>query len=139
MLNKASGLAGIAGRSDLRDLDDAFEAKEEKVVLAFEMYTDRIAEYVAKYFVKLDGKVDAICFTAGVGENDAIIRRETLHKLVSLGIVLDEIKNEETLCRKGTEGIITTSDSKIPCYVLGTDEELMIARDTYKFAAEVLN
>ena len=135
LLNKASGLEGIAGRSDLRDLDDAFEAKEERVVLAFEMYTDRIAEYIAKYYVKLDGNVDAVCFTAGVGENDAIIRRETLRKLTSLGIILDESKNEETLCRKGVEGIITTDNSPIQCYVLGTDEELMIARDTYQFCA----
>ena len=137
MLNKANGLEGIAGRSDLRDLDDAFEAKEEKVVLAFEMYTDRIAEYIAKYYVKLNGNVDAICFTAGVGENDSIIRKETLRKLTALGVIIDDGKNEATLCRKGVEGVITTSASKIPCYVLGTDEELMIARDTYHFSNEM--
>lgn len=133
MLNKASGLEGIAGRSDLRDLDDAFLAKEPAVVLAFKMYTDRIVDYIAKYYVKLEGLVDAIIFTAGVGENDAIIRAEVLKKLSCLGIILDYEKNEETLCRKGVEGIITASNSKIPCYVIGTDEELMIARDTYTF------
>ncbi len=133
LLNKASGLEGIAGRSDLRDLDDAFLAKEPAVILAFAMYTDRIVDYIARYYVKLDGHVDAICFTAGVGENDSIIRAEVLKKLTSLGILLDEEKNNATLCRKGVEGIITRDDSKIPCYVLGTDEELMIARDTYDF------
>lgn len=131
MLNKESGLEGIAGMSDLRDLDRAFYANEEKVILAFDMYTDKIVDYIAKYYVKLNGFVDAICFTAGGGENDSIIRGETLKKLTSLGIILDEKKNNETIVRKGIEGIITTSDSKVPAYVVATDEELMIARDTY--------
>lgn len=131
MLNKESGLEGIAGMSDLRDLDDAFERGEEKTCLAFDMYTNKIVDYIARYYVKLDGNVDAICFTAGGGENDPIIRAEVLKKLTSLGIILDEEKNEATVCRKGIEGIITKENSKIPVYVLGTDEELMIARDTY--------
>ena len=131
LLNKESGLEGIAGMSDLRDLDRAFYANEEKVILAFDMYTDKIVEYIAKYYVKLNGKIDAICFTAGGGENDSIIRGETLKKLTSLGIVLDEEKNNETIVRKGKEGIITKEESKIPVYVVATDEELMIARDTY--------
>ena len=131
MLNKESGLEGIAGMSDLRDLDRAFYANEEKVILAFDMYTDKIVDYIAKYYVKLNGFVDAICFTAGGGENDSIIRGETLKKLTSLGVILDEKKNDETIVRKGIEGIITTSDSKVPAYVVATDEELMIARDTY--------
>lgn len=131
MLNKESGLEGIAGMSDLRDLDRAFYANEEKVILAFDMYTDKIVDYIAKYYVKLNGNIDAICFTAGGGENDSIIRGETLKKLTSLGIILDEKKNDETIVRKGIEGIITTSDSKVPAYVVATDEELMIARDTY--------
>ena len=131
MLNKESGLEGIAGMSDLRDLDRAFYANEEKVILAFDMYTDKIVDYIAKYYVKLNGKVDAICFTAGGGENDSIIRGETLKKLTSLGIILDEKKNDETIVRKGIEGIITKDNSKIPAYVVATDEELMIARDTY--------
>ncbi len=131
MLNKESGLEGIAGMSDLRDLDRAFYANEEKVILAFDMYTDKIVDYIAKYYVKLNGNIDAICFTAGGGENDSIIRGETLKKLTSLGIILDEKKNDETIVRKGIEGIITKDSSKIPAYVIATDEELMIARDTY--------
>ncbi len=134
MLNRESGLEAIAGMSDLRDLDRAYEANEEKVLLAFDMYTEKIVEYIAKYYVKLDGKVDAICFTAGGGENDTIIRGETLKKLTSLGIVLDEEKNNQTIVRKGVEGVITSSESKIPVYVVATDEELMIARDTYTLA-----
>ena len=130
-LNKCSGLEGIAGMSDLRDIDRAFDAKEVKASLAIEMYTNKIVDYIAKYYVKLGGNVDAICFTAGGGENDDIIRGEVLRKLYPLGILLDDEKNKETIVRKGKEGIITKEDSKIPVYVLATDEELMIARDTF--------
>jgi len=134
MLNKESGLEGIAGMSDLRDLDEAFENGEEKAVLAFDIYTNKIVDYIAKYYVKLNGKVDAICFTAGGGENDPIIRQEVLNKLTALGIVLDSEKNDATVCRKGLEGIITKEESKIPAYVVATDEELMIARDTFELS-----
>lgn len=133
-LNKESGLEGIAGMSDLRDIDRAFEANEQKAVLAINMYTNKITDYIAKYYLKLEGIVDAICFTAGGGENDDIIRGETIKKLHPLGIKLDEKLNKETVVRKGKEGIITKKESKIPVYVLATDEELMIARDTYEIA-----
>ncbi len=130
LLNKKSGLEGIAGMSDLRDIDRAYNAKDNKVVLAINMYTDRIAEYIAKYFIKL-GKVDAIIFTAGGGENDPIIRKEVLDKLRPLGVEIDDKLNEETIVRKDKEGIITTKKSSIASYVLATDEELEIAKDTY--------
>ena len=135
-LNKKSGLEGIAGMSDLRDIDRAYEARDAKALLALDMYTDKIVDYVAKYYVKLGGKVDAICFTAGGGENDDIIRKEAVNKLYPLGIYLDEEKNRETIVRKGIEGIISSAESKIPVYVLATDEELMIARDTYNLTVE---
>lgn len=135
-LNKQSGLEGIAGMSDLRDIDRAYEARDAKALLALDMYTDKIVDYVAKYYVKLGGEVDAICFTAGGGENDDIIRKEAINKLYPLGIYLDEEKNKETIVRKGVEGIISSNESKIPVYVLATDEELMIARDTYDLSVE---
>lgn len=135
-LNKKSGLEGIAGMSDLRDIDRAYEAHDAKALLALDMYTDKIVDYVAKYYVKLGGEVDAICFTAGGGENDDIIRKEAINKLYPLGIYLDEEKNKETIVRKGVEGIISSNESKIPVYVLATDEELMIARDTYDLSVE---
>lgn len=135
-LNKKSGLEGIAGMSDLRDIDRAYEAQDAKALLALDMYTDKIVDYVAKYYVKLGGEVDAICFTAGGGENDDIIRKEAVNKLYPLGIYLDEEKNKETIVRKGIEGIISSNESKIPVYVLATDEELMIARDTYNLSVE---
>lgn len=130
-LNFDSGLQGIAGMSDLRDIDRAYDAHEQKAVLAIDMYTNKIVDYIAKYYVKLGGVVDAICFTAGGGENDDIIRAEVVKKLYPLGIYLDEEKNKKTIVRKGIEGIISSAESKIPVYVLATDEELMIARDTY--------
>lgn len=129
-LNKNSGLLGITGMSDLRDIDRAFVANEKKVKLAIEMYTRRIANYIANYYLLL-GSIDAICFTAGGGENDDIIREEVVNKLKPLGVVIDSKKNKETIIRKGVEGVITTSDSSIPVYVVATDEELMIAKDTY--------
>ena len=135
-VNKKSGLEGIAGMSDLRDIDRAYEARDAKALLALDMYTDKIVDYVAKYYVKLGGEVDAICFTAGGGENDDIIRKEAINKLYPLGIYLDEEKNKETIVRKGVEGIISSNESKIPVYVLATDEELMIARDTYDLSVE---
>ena len=133
-LNKYSGLEGIAGMSDLRDIDRAFEAQEGKVILAIDMYTNRIVDYIARYYVKLKGKVDAIVFTAGGGENDSIIRGETIKKLEALNVKLDEEANNNTIVRKGVEGVISSKDSAIPVYVLATDEELMIARDTYNLA-----
>lgn len=133
LLNKKSGLEGIAGMSDLRDIDRAFEAKEKKTILAIDMYTERIAEYIAKYYLKL-GKVDAIIFTAGGGENDPIIRKEVLNKLKPLGVEVDEKLNEETIVRKDKEGLITTKNSSIASYVLATDEELVIAKDTYNLS-----
>lgn len=133
MLNKKSGLEGIAGMSDLRDIDRAYIAKEKKTVLAIDMYTERIAEYIAKYFLKL-GSVDAIIFTAGGGENDPIIRKEVLNKLKPLGVEVDENINEETIVRKDKEGLITTKKSSIASYVLATDEELVIAKDTYNLS-----
>ena len=85
---------------------------EQKASLAIEMYTSRIADYVAKYYVRLGGVVDAICFTAGGGENDDIIRGETLKKLTPLGIVLDEEKNKETIVRKGVEALLRKVNQK---------------------------
>ncbi len=133
LLNKQSGLEGIAAMNDLRDIDEAYLANDKQVVLAINMYTERIAEYIAKYMIKLN-HVDAIIFTAGGGENDPIIRKETIKKLSSLGLDLDDELNEKTVVRKGNEGIITTEKSTIPVYVLGTDEELVIAKDTYSLA-----
>lgn len=130
-LNFNSGLQGIAGKSDLRDIDAGFLNGDKQVVLAIDMYTNKIVDYIARFYMKLGGNVDAICFTAGGGENDPIIRAEVMKKLLPIGVLLDEEKNNVTVVRKGHEGIVSADNSSIPVYVLGTDEELMIARDTY--------
>ena len=134
ILNKKSGLEGLTGMSDLRDLDEGFANNDKVIIRGINMYTKRIAEYIAKYYIELDGNVDAICFTAGVGENDSMIRSEVIKRVNALGIKLDEKVNEKTVTRKGLEGVISSKDSKVKVYVLATDEEQMIARDTYELA-----
>ena len=126
-LNKNSGLLGISGvSSDSRDIEDGINKGNGRCLLAQKMYVRRIIDYIAKYYVELEG-CDAIIFTAGVGENSISTRREVMDGLKVLGVVADPSANDV----RGKEALITTSDSKIPCYVIPTDEEVMIARDTY--------
>ena len=127
ILNKQCGLLGISGiSSDSRDIEDGIKIGNERCNLAQKMFTNRIIDYIAKYYVELGG-CDAIVFTAGIGENSIHTRREVLDGLSALGVKIDEEAND---CR-GVERLITAEDSAIPCYVIPTNEELMIARDTY--------
>ena len=127
ILNKQSGLLGISGvSSDSRDIEDGMKIGNHRCTLAQQMFTRRIIDHIAKYYVELGG-CDAIIFTAGIGENSAHTRREVIDGLAVLGIKIDEEAND---CR-GVERLITTEDSSIPCYIIPTNEELMIARDTY--------
>jgi len=126
-MNKKSGFLGISGSSsDSRDIEDGIKAGDARCILAQRMFVRRIVDYIAKYYVELGG-CDAIVFTAGVGENSVDTRKEIIDELKVLGIELDEEANNV----RGVERCITTKDSKIPCYIIPTDEELMIARDTY--------
>ena len=133
ILNKQSGLLGISGVSaDHRDVEAAMEEGNERAILSNEIYVQKVANYIAEYYLKLDGKVDAITLTAGTGENARGFRKDLLNKLGALGIYLDEKANDEIAGFKDLhEGIISTKDSKIPVYVVPTNEELMIALDTY--------
>ena len=127
IMNKQSGFIGISGVStDYRDIDAGIVNGNERCLLTEQILVHRIVDYIAKYYVELDG-CDAIVFTAGLGENAPRVRRDVLNKLKILGIKLDEENNEI----RGMQTLITTEDSSIPCYVVPTDEELMIARDTY--------
>ena len=127
-INKQSGLLGISGvSSDSRDIENGIKEGNERCVLAQHMFIRRVVDYIAKYYVLLNG-VDAIAFTAGIGENSIDIRKAVIEKLAILGIKLDEEKNNV----RGKEQLITASDSSIPVYIIPTDEEVMIARDTYK-------
>ena len=127
ILNKQSGLLGISGlSSDSRDIEDGIKVGNQRCALAQKMFVNKIIDHIAKYYVELGG-CDAIVFTAGIGENSPHTRREIIDGLAVLGIKIDEEAND---CR-GVERLITTEDSSIPCYIIPTNEELMIARDTY--------
>lgn len=132
VLNKQSGLLGISGvSSDSRDIENGIKEGNERCKLAQDMYVKRIVEYIAKYYVLLEG-CDAIVFTAGVGENSISTRKQILDKLGVLGITLDEEANNV----RGVETKITTDDSKIPAFIIPTNEELMIAKDTYSLVLQ---
>ena len=132
VLNKQSGLLAVSGvSSDSRDIEDGIKAGNERCILAQEMYVKRIVEYIAKYYVLLGG-CDAIIFTAGVGENSIDTRREVLEKLAALGIKVDTEANNV----RGVETKITTDDSSVPAYIIPTNEELMIAKDTYSLVLQ---
>lgn len=130
ILNKKSGLLGISKKySDSRDIEEGIKNGDELCQLAQDIYVRRIVEYIAKYYVLLGG-CDAIVMTAGVGENSIPTRKQILDKLSVLGIEVDEERNNI----RGEEQLITKDSSKIPVWVIPTDEELMIARDTYSLA-----
>ncbi len=125
-LNKHSGVLGLSGiSSDMRDIEDAYNEGNSKAVLTFNKYIQRIVDYIAQYYVRLGG-ADVIAFTAGVGENSPILRKLVCEKLACLGVKLDEEKNNV----RGKLTKISADDSKVAVYVIPTDEELMIARDT---------
>ena len=135
VLNKQSGLKGISGQNDFRDVEELMEKGDEKAQLAFDMVKNTIVKFISQYYVELDGEVDAIVFTAGAGENDIDLRREVLKKLKPLGILLDEAANDDIAkFRSKKSGIATTDDSKVPVYVEPTDEEAVILMDTYTIA-----
>ena len=126
VFNKKSGLEGICGKSDSRDVEDGIKAGDEKCILAQDMYTWKVANYVAMYNNMLNG-ADAIVLTAGLGEKSKQTRIDILNKLESLGVKIDLEANDF----RGEFRKISTEDSKIPVYVIPTNEELMIALDTY--------
>ena len=132
-LNKKSGLLGVSGFSDSRDVENAAAKGDERAILALNMYNDRVARYIAEYFIELDGKVDAIVFTAGVGENGIEAREDIINRVSALGIKLDKKANDNVAgYRDNQEGIISSKDSKVDVWVVPTNEELMIIKDTYK-------
>ena len=133
-LNKKSGFLGITGVADNRDVEELAAKGDDKAILALEMFADRIAKYVMSYYMELDGKVDAIVFTAGVGENGPDRRVDVLNRLKCIGVTINKEANYNIasyLSEK--EGIISGDDSSICALVIPTDEELMIAKDAALF------
>lgn len=127
VLNKQSGLLGVSGvSSDSRDIEDGIKEGNERCILAQKLFVNRAVGYIAKLWCELK-EVDAICFAGGIGENSIMTRKQIIDELSPLGIVLDEEANDV----RGEFRLITKEGSKIPCYIVPTDEEVMIARDTY--------
>lgn len=127
IINKESGVAGVSEvSSDMREIDAAIAAGNERARLALDMYEQRILKYVGAYTAEMGG-VDIIVFTGGVGENQTEVRRNVCAPLAFMGVEIDNEINSKT---RGTETIISTPSSKVTVVVIPTDEELMIARDT---------
>ena len=123
ILNKKSGLLGLSGiSSDMRDLENNMDKEEVRVAL--DIFADRIRKYIGSYVTVMNG-VDAIVFTAGIGENDSATRANIMSKLTWLGCELDAEKNKE----RGEELEISTPESTVKVFLIPTDEELVIARD----------
>ncbi|MCT4396244.1 acetate/propionate family kinase [Periweissella beninensis] len=127
ILNKKSGLLGLSGiSSDSREIEDAM-ATDDRAKLAMDIFVDRIIGYIGSYYAKMGG-VDVLVFTAGIGENSAIVRQMIIDRLSFLGIKLAPELNQV----RGVEQVISTDDSTATVLLIPTNEELMIARDTFK-------
>lgn len=131
ILNKKSGLYGLAGKSDMRDVLSAMEKKDEMAKNAVEVFVYRIVKYIGAYAAAMNG-LDAIVFTAGIGEKNAYLRKRVLESLRFFGLEIDDKKNELNEC------VITTEESKIKALVIPTNEELVIAQDTYELISNSL-
>lgn len=138
-LNKNSGLKGICGKNDFRDMMNLINEGDEQAKLAYEIFMDSIIKHIAEYYFELNGQVDAIVFTAGILENNTTIREEIINKLSGpMDIYINRVANNNIgYGHDLKEGIITTDNSKVPVYVIPTDEEVVIVRDTYKIVKEV--
>ena len=129
MMNKKSGLVGLTGSSDMRDVTARYDAGDEDAKLAIEMWTYTVQKYIGSYIAAMNG-CDAIIFTAGIGENHVRARKWVCEGLSYFGIAIDDERNN---CF-GEERKVSTDDSKIQVWVIPTNEELAIARDTLEIA-----
>lgn len=130
VLHKESGFWGLSGiSSDLRDIEEAMEKGNERATLVLEMLVYGIAKFVGAYAAAMKG-LDAVAFTAGIGENSPVVREKVCEYLSFLGLRFDRAKNEALI--RGKEGYISREDSPVKALVVPTNEELVIARDTFK-------
>ena len=139
ILNKQSGLLGISGKNDFRDLENLANTGDEKAQLAIKMLKNSIIKYIAQYYVELNGNVDAIVFTAGIGENAVSLRADIVNAISKpLNIELDkEANNNRAKLKTAEGGIISTPNSKIKVLVIPTNEEYMILKDTFELSEKV--
>lgn len=127
MINKKSGVAGlVGGSSDMRDLEAAVEAGDERATMVLDVYNYRIKKYIGAYAAAMGG-CDILVWTGGVGENQWATRRVVCENMEYMGMKIDVKKNEGM---RGEEMVISTPDSKVTIIVVPTDEEYMIAADT---------
>ena len=139
ILNKNSGLLGIAGKNDFRDLEALANKGDKKAQLAYQMLKKSIIKYIAQYYFELDGKVDAIVFTAGIGENAISLREDIVNSISNtMGIEFDKEANDNISRRSSNQsGFISKSNSKTKVIVLPTNEEYMILKDTYNLSIQL--
>ena len=137
-LNKNSGLKGICGKNDFRDVVNMMTEGDKQAKLAYDIFMDSIIKHIAEYYFELEGKVDAMVFTAGILENNTMIRENIINKLSgAMNIYIDTDSNDNIgYGHELKEGIITLLKSSFPVYVIPTNEELMIVRDSYKIIKE---
>lgn len=127
LLNKQSGMLGLTGYPDMREVEDTYLSGKDSSVTGMNVYVYNIVKYIGAYMFALGG-LDAVVFTAGIGENSPVIRKLIMERLSFLGIKV----NDEANNVRGKFAEISTADSKVKCYVMPTDEELMIAQDAMK-------
>ncbi|MEX2105113.1 MAG: acetate kinase, partial [Bacilli bacterium] len=133
MLNKHSGLMGISGiSSDMREIEAAMFEGNQNAALAFDMFVYRIRKYIGAYTAAMNG-LDILIFTAGVGENSGLVREKVCESLTFLGLGIDHDKNENNELK---ERKISSEQSKVDVFVIQTNEELVIARDTVRLVNE---
>ncbi len=129
MLNKKSGVQGLTGiSSDMRDIDAAYDQGNERAIMARDMYFNRVKKFVGEYAAEMGG-VDLVVFTGGVGENSPELREYVLSNMEFMGIEFDAVRNNG---KRGTDYEITAEGSRVKAAVICTDEELVIAKDTYR-------
>lgn len=134
VLNKKSGILGISGKSsDLREVLEGMQAGDDRCRLAVDMVAYNIKKYVGSYVAALDG-IDALCFTGGIGENAALIREKVCAGLDAMGLVIDPVKNNK---RSKEARDIATNGSSSRIFVIPTNEEFVIASDTFKIVSEL--
>jgi acetate kinase len=135
LVNKFSGMLGISGiSSDMRDIEIAAEQGNERARLAMEIYQYRVRKYIGAYAAAMGG-VDMIVFTGGIGENDTVTRTKSLEGLEYMGVLVD---TEKSLSIRGKEVEISKPESRVKVLVIPTDEEFMIAKDTYEIYSKVV-
>lgn len=134
IINKESGVAGVSEiSSDMREIEAAVKAGDERATLALDMYEQRIIKYVGAYAAEMGG-LDVIVFTGGVGENQTGVRENVCAPLAFMGVEIDKELNART---RGTETEISTPASRVRVVIIPTDEELMIARDTQEIVSKL--